>query len=255
MSGQGSAYFGALNGIVGYTIATTFAARIESASARTTVSRERANERPAGSSTHRPLEQRHHSIEGRRQHVVERAIRRVAGLDRRPRIVHPRIARAAGEVAEQGVRRRGGRLGIHVHVAARLRRFGEEIAIVHARHRRVERLDGRSRCAQVVHRAVPRRDRLGGHLRARDVRLDDAEPHPDERVVAQRGQRGERDLVRRDGTRQRIRRIRARDHGEHLRRVGHACAPASRACRGTATSGSRRCARRARRSASPRRRR
>src|SRR5688572_27557343 len=49
-SGHGSAARGALNGIVGYTIAATRAARIDSASFATTSARERANERPAGSS-------------------------------------------------------------------------------------------------------------------------------------------------------------------------------------------------------------
>ena len=137
------------------------------------------------------------------------------------RIVPARIVRPAGEVPQQRVRSRGGGLGIDVHVVARFRRFGEGFAIVHARHCRIEWRDGRSRRAQVVHRAVPRRDRFGGHLLARDVRFDDAEPHTGEGVVAQRGQRRERDLVRRDGTRQRVRRIGARDHGEHLRRVGH----------------------------------
>jgi hypothetical protein len=39
-----------LNGIVGYTIAVTRAARIERASASITAARDRANERPAGSS-------------------------------------------------------------------------------------------------------------------------------------------------------------------------------------------------------------
>ena len=113
-------------------------------------------------------------------------------------------------------------------------------------HRQHERAGG----SQVGDRAVEYRQRLGAHLRARHMRIDEAESCAGERVVAQRGEQRRASTASRARGRPTRRDRRSRRAAARRRRRD---ARADRACRDTATSESRRCAARARTSASCRR--
>src|SRR5204862_198315 len=59
------------------------------------------------------------------------------------------------------------------------------IAVVDACDGGRERLDHRASVAQATHGAVPRRERLGGHLLARRVNLDEPQPRTAQRALVE----------------------------------------------------------------------
>ena len=69
------------------------------------------------------------------------------------------------------------------------RTFGvaERTTVIGQRDRRTKWLDYRTGGAQIGQRPVPDRERFGGHLLARHVRLDESQSHAFQRLVTKRG--------------------------------------------------------------------
>ena len=147
------------------------------------------------------------------EYVVKGSVCREAAFD-----VAASVTALAGEVAEQRIGRCRGRVGVGYHVTACVRGLREEGAYRGPGHGRRTGLDHCARGAEVGYRAIEHIQRLGGHLRARHVRVHQTQTRVLERIIAQQRESASRPRCR---ERQAIRSIRTCDRVEQEGRVGH----------------------------------